>query len=228
VQCKVDQECDFTRRSFLLDIEVHPRKLPLRRGNTSFAKPNVLYVSLVVDVEASKHLVDSLQCVRWRFIVSFVHIMQKFCFSLITIIFMCVVQWFCPFLIGWDLLESLPASWPQRIMKASITSSIQFFIDFPWNMSNECLFLKFFMFFQGTKTSTLKQIHDNYSPHSIWVHCMAHQTNLVVQTLSKLHMVICLENLLQTLHSYFAHSFKRHLEFPKLAKLMKTMGNKII
>jgi hypothetical protein len=138
------------------------------------------------------------------------------------------MQWFCSFSIDWDLLGSLHTSWPQIIMKASITSSIQFSIDSPWNMSNECLSLKFFMFFQGTKIGTTKQIRDNYSLHSLWVHCMAHQTNLVVQTLLKLHMVICLENLLQTLHSYFAHSFKRHLEFPKLAKLMKTMGNKII
>ncbi len=83
MQCEVDQECDFTRRSFLFDIEVHPRKLPLRRGNTSFAKPNVLYVLLVVDVEASKHPFDSLQCARWRFIVSFQHVMQIFCYILI-------------------------------------------------------------------------------------------------------------------------------------------------
>jgi len=100
VQCKVDQECDFTRRSFLLDFEVHPRKLPLRRGNTSFAKPNVLYVLLVVDLEASKHPFDSLQCARWRFIVSFVHVMQMFCYILIDHNLCVCSAMLCPFLIS--------------------------------------------------------------------------------------------------------------------------------
>jgi len=57
---------------------------------------------------------------------------------------------------------------------------------------------------------------------------MAHHTNLVVLTLSGLPLVIQLQNLLQTLHSYFAHSPKRHLEFTKLAEFMQTKGNKII
>jgi hypothetical protein len=57
---------------------------------------------------------------------------------------------------------------------------------------------------------------------------MAHYTDLAMQTLLGLPLVIQLENLLQTLHSYkFAHSPKRHLEFTKLAKLMQTKGNKI-
>ncbi len=34
--------------------------------------------------------------------------------------------------------------------------------------------------------------------------------------------------MLQTLHSYFAHSPKRHLEFTKLAELMQIKGNKIL
>jgi hypothetical protein len=37
--------------------------------------------------------------------------------------------------------------------------------------------------FQGTKSGVTKQIKENYAPHSIGVHCMAHRTNLVVQTL---------------------------------------------
>jgi hypothetical protein len=73
--------------------------------------------------------------------------------------------------------------------------------------------------FQGTKSGVTKQIKKNYVLHSIKVHCMAHCTNLAMQTLLKLPLVIQLENLLQTLHSYFAHSPKRHLEFTKLAKL---------
>lgn len=57
---------------------------------------------------------------------------------------------------------------------------------------------------------------------------MAHHINLAIQTLSKLPLVMHLENLLQCLFSYFSHSPKRHLEFTKLAKSMATKGNKII
>jgi hypothetical protein len=37
--------------------------------------------------------------------------------------------------------------------------------------------------FQNTKSGVTKQIKENYALHSIGVHCMAHYTNLVVQTL---------------------------------------------
>jgi hypothetical protein len=74
--------------------------------------------------------------------------------------------------------------------------------------------------FQGTNSGVTKQIKKNYVFHSIGVHCMAHHTNLAVQTLLGLLLVIQLENMLQTLHSYFAHSPKRHLEFTKLVELM--------
>jgi hypothetical protein len=40
--------------------------------------------------------------------------------------------------------------------------------------------------FHGNNNGVTKQIKDNYTPHFIGVHCMAHHTNLVVQTLSKL------------------------------------------
>jgi hypothetical protein len=50
---------------------------------------------------------------------------------------------------------------------------------------------------------------------------MAHCTNLTMQTLLRLPLVIHLENLLQTLHTYFPHSSKRHLEFTKLVKRMQ-------
>ncbi len=52
---------------------------------------------------------------------------------------------------------------------------------------------------------------------------MAHHMNLAVQTLSTIPLVKCIESLLQTLHTYFAH-----LEFTKLAKIMETKGNKIL
>jgi hypothetical protein len=49
--------------------------------------------------------------------------------------------------------------------------------------------------FQGTKYGVTKQICDDYASFSIGVHCMAHHTNIAMQTL-------------QTLHAYFAHSPK--------------------
>jgi hypothetical protein len=39
--------------------------------------------------------------------------------------------------------------------------------------------------------------------------------------------VICLENLLQTMHNYFAHSPKKHLKFTKFIEIFETKGNKI-
>jgi hypothetical protein len=65
-------------------------------------------------------------------------------------------------------------------------------------------------------------------PIPIVVHCMAHHTNLVVQALSMFRLVKHIENLLQTLHVYFACFLKRHLEFTKLAQMMETKGNKIL
>ncbi len=57
---------------------------------------------------------------------------------------------------------------------------------------------------------------------------MVHRTNLVVQTLSNLPLVSCIENLLQYLYGYFSHSPKRHLKCTKMAKIMETKGNKIL
>ncbi len=58
---------------------------------------------------------------------------------------------------------------------------------------------------------------------------MAHWINLVVQTLLVFPLVKHIENLfIQTLHAYFAHFPKRHLEFRKLAEIMEKKGNKIL
>jgi hypothetical protein len=62
-----------------------------------------------------------------------------------------------------------------------------------------------FNMFQGTSVRHLEQI-----------------------TLSIIPLVKCIESLLQTLHAYFAHSPRQHLEFTKLAKIMETKGNKIV
>jgi hypothetical protein len=69
--------------------------------------------------------------------------------------------------------------------------------------------------FQGTRSGVIVQIVNGWAPHFMGVHCVAHRTNLVVQTLSHLQMVSRIESLLQTLYNYFSKSFKRHLECMK-------------
>jgi hypothetical protein len=49
-----------------------------------------------------------------------------------------------------------------------------------------------------------------------------------MQTFSTLFLVICLKHLLQTLHNYFTHSAKRHLEYTKLVEMLEMKGNKIL
>ena len=56
----------------------------------------------------------------------------------------------------------------------------------------------------------------------------AHRTNLAVKTLSALPMVERIEDMLMSLHAFFAKSPKRHLEFVKLAELMHSKGLKIL
>jgi len=57
---------------------------------------------------------------------------------------------------------------------------------------------------------------------------MAHNINLVVQTLSGLFLVVWIESLMQCLYSYFTQSPKRHLGFIKIEEFMATKGNKIL
>ncbi len=73
-----------------------------------------------------------------------------------------------------------------------------------------------------------KQIFDDHAFYSIGIHCMAHHTNSVMQILSSLPLVKHIESLLQTLHAYFAHSLKWHLEFTKLVEVMETKRNQIM
>jgi hypothetical protein len=56
--------------------------------------------------------------------------------------------------------------------------------------------------FQSTKSGVIK-IKENYAHHSIKVHCMAHCTNLDVQTLLQLLLVIQLENFVVNLTYIF-------------------------
>jgi hypothetical protein len=55
----------------------------------------------------------------------------------------------------------------------------------------------------------------------IGVHCMCHRTNLVVHTLSKMDIVGKIEDVLQSLYSYFFHSPKKSQESVKLVDIME-------
>ncbi len=57
---------------------------------------------------------------------------------------------------------------------------------------------------------------------------MAQQTNLTMHNLWSLPLVICLEIFVQTLHNYFTHSPKMHLECTKFVEILETKGNKIL
>jgi hypothetical protein len=56
----------------------------------------------------------------------------------------------------------------------------------------------------------------------------AHMTNVDVETLSSLHVVLWIEAMLASLYSYFVHSIKQHLEFVKLVEVMQSKGLKIL
>jgi hypothetical protein len=56
----------------------------------------------------------------------------------------------------------------------------------------------------------------------------SHRTNLAIKSFSDLAILNQIEDLLQTLHSYFARSPKRHLEFVKLVEVMETKELKIL
>jgi hypothetical protein len=82
--------------------------------------------------------------------------------------------------------------------------------------------------FQGVRSWVTKHIFDRWACHSMGMHCMVHKTNFVIQILFHFSMVNRIEGLLSTFYNYFCKNFKRHLEFTKLVKVIKTKGAKIL
>ncbi len=66
--------------------------------------------------------------------------------------------------------------------------------------------------FTRHRTNVSVQMKEKLAPYLVVVHCCAHHINLTIQTFSSPSIVHRLENLLQSLHSYFARSLKRVLE----------------
>lgn len=57
------------------------------------------------------------------------------------------------------------------------------------------------------------------------MHCMAHRTNLTIQTLLKLTIVFKIDDTLQHMCSYFCHSSKYVFEYKELADIVCNVGN---
>jgi hypothetical protein len=73
-----------------------------------------------------------------------------------------------------------------------------------------------------------KQIKDFWAPFSMDVHCVAHCTHVVVQSLGNLTFITKIEGFMLNMYGYFSHSPKRHLEFQRLVQTLETKGNKIL
>jgi len=82
--------------------------------------------------------------------------------------------------------------------------------------------------FQRGKTKLTKQIKDSWAPFSMGVHCVAHHTNLVVQSLQDLTLIVKIKSFMFNIYGYFNHSPKRHMKFQRLIQTLETKGNKIL
>jgi hypothetical protein len=60
------------------------------------------------------------------------------------------------------------------------------------------------------------------------MHCMAHQCNLVMQTLFDLPTIARLKNFIQSFYIRTLQKAQRDLKFIKLVEIMETKGNKIL
>jgi len=68
------------------------------------------------------------------------------------------------------------------------------------------------------------QLKEENAPFMIGVHCMSHGTNLAVQTLFKMGIVRKIEDVLQSLYTYFSHSPKKTQKFVDLVDIVETWG----
>ncbi len=57
--------------------------------------------------------------------------------------------------------------------------------------------------FQGDKNGVIPHLKEKHAPFMLWVHYVAHQTNLVIQTFSKLPLISKIEALLKFKYNYY-------------------------
>jgi len=82
--------------------------------------------------------------------------------------------------------------------------------------------------FQEGKIGMTKQIKHSWASFSMGVRCVAHCTNLVVQSLGDVTLIAKIEGFMLNMYGYFNHSLKRHLQFQRLTQTLETKGNKIL
>lgn len=81
--------------------------------------------------------------------------------------------------------------------------------------------------FKNAKIGVIVQMKKIVTPFMIGVLCFVHQTKLVMLVLLKFSLVAWLEVLLQAMHVFFSHSFKKFLEFQKLCHVFTEKQNKL-
>ncbi len=84
------------------------------------------------------------------------------------------------------------------------------------------------LIFQGVKSGVTTQLKEKFAPYMLKVHCVAHQTNLVVQKLLKLLLVFKIEAMLQSIYTYYFLSPKKYLNRCKLGKFLEQKALKIL
>jgi hypothetical protein len=82
--------------------------------------------------------------------------------------------------------------------------------------------------FKGAKSGVTTQLKEKFAPYMVGVHCVPHQTNLIIQTLSKLPLMFKIEAMLQSIYTYYSLSFKWHLDRCKLEEFLEQKALKIL
>jgi hypothetical protein len=82
--------------------------------------------------------------------------------------------------------------------------------------------------FKGVKSGVTTQLREKFAPYMVEVPCAAHQTNLTIQTLSKLPLVSKIEAMLQSIYTYYFLSSQQHLNRCKLEIFLEQKALKIL
>ena len=77
---------------------------------------------------------------------------------------------------------------------------------------------------QRKRNGVTNKLQVFHAPHMQCMHCVAHQSNLEVQCLSDLEMVVRIETLIVVLYKYFRKFPIHHLELQKLDELFESKG----
>ena len=82
--------------------------------------------------------------------------------------------------------------------------------------------------FQGVCIGVTVQLKQIFGPFIIGVHFMSHMINMAMHTLIKLPQVAKIEDMLQSLYTYFSHSNKRSREHADLVDIMEVRVNRLL